>query len=113
MTRQDPAQVVCFHSGLVSAESRSPNRRGGLVHSTRKTQLRIVAIGAAMTMLVAACGGSSKKSNSSSGGNAGTVNTTPVPQGGTLTVGAEQEPDCLDFLSSCAGASWGSWTVQI
>jgi len=66
-----------------------------------------------MTMLVAACGGSSKKSNSSSGGNAGTVNTTPVPQGGTLTVGAEQEPDCLDFLSSCAGASWGSWTVQI
>jgi len=66
-----------------------------------------------MTMLVAACGGSSKKSSSTSGGNAGTVNTTPVPTGGTLTIGAEQEPDCLDFLSSCAGASWGSWTAQI
>jgi peptide/nickel transport system substrate-binding protein len=84
------------------------------VHSNRKIQLRIVAFAATMTLLVAACGGSSKKSNgNTSGGNAGTVNTTAVPTGGTLTIGAEQEPDCLDFLSSCAGASWGSWTAQI
>jgi peptide/nickel transport system substrate-binding protein len=84
------------------------------VHSNRKTQLRIVAIAATMTMLVAACGGSSKKSSGdTSGGNAPTVNTATVPSGGTITIGAEQEPDCLDFLSSCAGASWGSWTTQI
>jgi len=32
--------------------------------------------------------------------------------GGTITVGAEQEPDCADWISSCAGASWGEWTMQ-
>lgn len=29
--------------------------------------------------------------------------------GGTLAIGAEQEPDCLDWISSCAGSSWGAW----
>jgi peptide/nickel transport system substrate-binding protein len=83
------------------------------VHSTPKLRVSVIAILAAMTLLVAACGSSSKNSGSSSGGNSGTVNTAPVSQGGTLTIAAEQEPDCLDFLSSCAGASWGSWPVQI
>jgi len=70
-----------------------------------------MAVLAAVGLLAAACGSSSKSSSNSPSG--GTVNTTPVPQGGTLTIGAEQEPDCLDFISSCAGASWGSWPVQI
>src|SRR5262245_59976467 len=116
MTRHNPAQVVCFQPGHGKTVVRSPIRRGGrgLVHSNRKTQLQIVAFAAAMVMLVAACGGSSKKSNSSNqGGSGATVNTATVPSGGTLTIGAEQEPDCLDFLSSCARSSWGSWTAQI
>jgi peptide/nickel transport system substrate-binding protein len=41
------------------------------------------------------------------------VNTTPVPQGGTLTVGAEQEPDCFDWIGSCSGLQWGTWIAQI
>ena len=32
--------------------------------------------------------------------------------GGTITLGAEQEMDCADWISSCAGASWGEWTMQ-
>jgi peptide/nickel transport system substrate-binding protein len=82
------------------------------VDSTPKFRLSIVAVVSVMTLLAAACG-SSSKSSSSSGGSSNTVNTAPVTQGGTLTIGAEQETDCLDFLSSCASSSWGSWTVQI
>ena len=31
--------------------------------------------------------------------------------GGTLVLGAEQEPDCVDWVSSCAGSSWGFWMI--
>lgn len=31
-------------------------------------------------------------------------------EGGTLVIGAEQEPDCLDLIGSCSGAAWGYWT---
>jgi peptide/nickel transport system substrate-binding protein len=34
-------------------------------------------------------------------------------EGGTLVLGAEQEPDCADWISSCAGASWGYWTMNV
>lgn len=34
-------------------------------------------------------------------------------KGGTITIGAEQEPDCLDFVGSCSGSSWGFWTVAV
>src|SRR5689334_7632187 len=88
--------------------------RGGSVLSTHKSRLSLMAVLSAIALVAAACGSSSKSSNgSSSGGSGNTVNTAPVPQGGTMTIAAEQEPDCLDFLSSCAGASWGSWPVQI
>ena len=36
-----------------------------------------------------------------------------VSTGGSITIGAEQEPDCLDFVGSCSGASWGYWTVAV
>jgi peptide/nickel transport system substrate-binding protein len=55
-------------------------------------------------MLVAACSSSSKTSTS---GN------TTAPQGGTLTIGAEQEPDCMDWTDQCAGSSWGYWMANV
>jgi len=61
----------------------------------------------ALSLVAAACG-SSKKSNSAAGG--GTTTTAPVKQGGDLVFGAEQEPDCADWMGSCAGASWGQYT---
>ncbi|MFN8015014.1 MAG: peptide ABC transporter substrate-binding protein [Acidimicrobiia bacterium] len=36
-----------------------------------------------------------------------------VSKGGTITIGAEQEPDCLDFVGSCSGSSWGFWMVAV
>jgi peptide/nickel transport system substrate-binding protein len=30
---------------------------------------------------------------------------------GTLSIGAEQEPDCADVINSCGGSSWGYWMM--
>jgi peptide/nickel transport system substrate-binding protein len=35
-----------------------------------------------------------------------------VKQGGDITLGAEQEPDTMDWISSDAGAAWGVYTVE-
>ena len=32
--------------------------------------------------------------------------------GGQIVIGAEQEPDCADWIDACAGESWGLWTMQ-
>jgi peptide/nickel transport system substrate-binding protein len=42
-----------------------------------------------------------------------TLSADQVGQGGELTIGAEQEPDCLDFLDLCSGSSWGFWMVAV
>ena len=31
---------------------------------------------------------------------------------GQIVIGAEQEPDCADWIDECAGASWGVFTMQ-
>ncbi|HEX4493113.1 MAG TPA: ABC transporter substrate-binding protein [Acidimicrobiia bacterium] len=73
--------------------------------------MRLVAVVATVAIVLAACG--SSKSNGS--GNSGGATTTKAPKivdGGTLTVGAEQEPDCFDWIDACGGSSWGSWMGQ-
>ena len=45
-------------------------------------------------------------------------NATPEPSdvavvdGGELVIGAEQEPDCADWIATCAGSIWGSYIMQ-
>ncbi len=61
-----------------------------------------------LALLASACGKDDKK-------DAGSTSTTAdasVPKGGTLVIGAEQEPDCLDFISSCSGSTWGDYMVK-
>lgn len=36
----------------------------------------------------------------------------PVKQGGSLVIGAEQEPDCADWIATCAGSIWGTYLMQ-
>jgi peptide/nickel transport system substrate-binding protein len=61
----------------------------------------------ALSLVLAACGSSSK---TGTGGNSTTsVFSGEVPQGGKIVVGAEQEPDCLDWIGSCAGSQWASY----
>lgn len=78
----------------------------------------------AVSLAAAACG-SSGTSNDNSAGTTGTTGSTggttattadagpaTAGGGGVITVGAEQEPDCMDWINSCAGSSWGSWMVN-
>ena len=36
----------------------------------------------------------------------------PVGQGGSLVIGAEQEPDCTDWIAVCAGSLWGQYIME-
>jgi peptide/nickel transport system substrate-binding protein len=76
---------------------------------------RTIAIVAVVGLVGAAC---SKKTptvtNSSSGPVATTsapVETTAPPQGGSVVFGAEQWPDCVNPITSCAAASWTYYSV--
>lgn len=62
----------------------------------------------AISMVGAACG------SDDDGDKGATSDTTSVevPKGGTLVIGAEQEPDCVDFISSCSGSTWGDYMVK-
>ena len=78
---------------------------------TRRTPVRLLIAGLAAATVLAACGSSSKSSNSGSGSTTSFSGT--VPQGGAITIGAEQEPDCFDWLGTCAGSSWGYWMAEV
>jgi peptide/nickel transport system substrate-binding protein len=60
---------------------------------------------------LAACGSSDKPNTS--GGTTTSTFSGEVPQGGKIVVGAEQEPDCFDWIGSCSGSSWGQYMAQI
>ena len=67
----------------------------------------------AVSMVAASC---SKSGTSSSTGTTvaggGSTTTVAAKQGGDITLGAEQEPDCMDWIGACAGAAWGVYTVE-
>jgi len=62
----------------------------------------------ALAVVAAACGTTDKSSSKKPTDDV----STSVPDSGTLVIGAEQEPACADWISSCAGAVWGVWTMQ-
>jgi len=80
--------------------------------------LQLVGLLFVATLVVSACS-SDKKSGTAAGSGSGSSSsssssfTGTVPNGGTLIVGAEQEPDCLDWVGSCSGSSWGYWMVAV
>ncbi|MBV8980253.1 MAG: peptide ABC transporter substrate-binding protein, partial [Acidimicrobiia bacterium] len=76
-------------------------------HVRHSSPLLAVLLG--LALVAAACGGGSSgnKTTSNQGSNSN------VPAGGTLVVGAEQEPDCMDWIGSCSGSSWGYWIANV
>jgi len=95
------------------------------LRNTRATG-RTIAVLLGVAFIAAACGSSSKTSSpttaaptaTTSGSGATTTaapaaTTTPPKTGGTITLGNEQEPDCLDWMGSCGGSSWGFWAVGV
>lgn len=41
------------------------------------------------------------------------ANEWTVLKGNGIIAAAEQEPDCTDWIASCAGASWGNWILKV
>ncbi len=94
-----------------------------MVRSRRLLSFLALLLGFAL--LAASCGGSEDEEGGDTpsgeegdgGGDEGETTTTvdpdSIPEGGDLVLGAEQEPDCADWISSCAGASWGYWTMNV
>ncbi len=70
---------------------------------------------AAAAVVLAGCssGTSSNPSTSSSPATSASASTAALQQGGTVVIGAEQEPDCMDWIASCAGSIWGSYMAQV
>ena len=59
-------------------------------------------------LFAAACGSDSKKSSSSSSSSSA---SDEAKKGGTITLGAEQWPACLNPITQCANSSWLHWAV--
>jgi peptide/nickel transport system substrate-binding protein len=64
-----------------------------------------------VSLLAAACG------DDDDDGDAGDTSTTEAPDsggnaGGTITLGAEQFPECLNPITACANSSWMHWAVD-
>ena len=72
--------------------------------------LQLLALILGLSLIAAACGDDDDSSASSSGDGSQDVATQ---EGGELVLGAEQEPDCMDWTASCSGASWGFWTANV
>jgi peptide/nickel transport system substrate-binding protein len=80
--------------------SKSPLRT--VVPSSRRVLVAALAVTALVGSL-AAC------TSSSSTPEPGDV---AVVDGGEIVIGAEQEPDCADWIATCAGSIWGSYIMQ-
>jgi peptide/nickel transport system substrate-binding protein len=85
--------------------------RSSNLRTKRKFALQLLALLSAVAIVGVACGGDDDDSTGASGGNTSSSAATEVPTGGTLVVGAEQEPDCVAWIRTCAGSSWGYWMM--
>jgi peptide/nickel transport system substrate-binding protein len=79
-----------------------------VVRGTRQGwSLRFLAGIAGLALVASACSGGGSKAKS-----ARTSTATTIPNGGTLTIGAEQEPKCADWIDACSSQIWGSWILE-
>ncbi|MGQ0430927.1 MAG: ABC transporter substrate-binding protein [Microthrixaceae bacterium] len=76
----------------------------------KRRGFKLLALFFGLSLVAAACGSDDKKSEGTDG-STDTTQAPEIPEGGDLVIGAEQEPDCVDWISSCAGSSWGSWMM--
>jgi peptide/nickel transport system substrate-binding protein len=65
--------------------------------------VKALAVLMAAAAIMAACGDDSKKSADT---------TVGAKKGGTITIGVEQEWDCLDYMGSCGGSTYGAWAIE-
>jgi len=71
--------------------------------------IRKRAVLVAVAGLIAAASACASNSSATS-----STSDSPVAakDGGSIVIGAEQEPDCADWLGTCAGSIWGNYIMQ-
>jgi peptide/nickel transport system substrate-binding protein len=77
--------------------------------SRSKRSVSVIALLAVLAIVLAACG-----SSSSSKGNDSSTTKAAAPtdnSSGTLTVGAEQDAACADWVDQCASSAEGNWMM--
>lgn len=84
---------------------------------TRRRSTKLLSAFACLTLVLAACGDDDEGDEGSEGSD-----TTAAPggegggeegaSGGTLVIGAEQFPECLNPVSQCANSSWMHWAAD-
>src|SRR5262245_43935235 len=80
------------------------------MRSERAWHLRLFAVLTVLALFVAACGGDDDDSATEDTGGG---DSEEVAEGGELVVGAEQEPECVAWIKSCSGSSWGFWMMGV
>jgi peptide/nickel transport system substrate-binding protein len=63
-------------------------------------------------MIAVSCSKSSSTTSTTTTAGNGPTTTSAAKQGGDVVLGAEQEPDCMDWIDACASAAWGIYTVE-
>ena len=83
----------------------------------KRKWLRPLAAFTVLALVATACGGDDDDDDSTgtTGGEEATTTTeaVDVPEGGELVIGAEQEPDCVAWILTCSGSSWGYWMMGV
>lgn len=73
-----------------------------------RSRVVLLSLFAALALVAAGCG-----DNADDEGTTTETTAVEVPSGGTLTLAAEQEPDCTDWIATCSGSSWGFWMMNV
>src|ERR1700733_11290038 len=87
------------------------DKAGEVCVSRSKRSVTVIALLAVLAIVLAACGSSS----SSSKGKTTSTTKAAAPthnSSGTLTVGAEQDAACADWINQCASSSWGAYMMM-
>jgi peptide/nickel transport system substrate-binding protein len=82
------------------------------MRSERAWYLRLFALLTVFVLIAAACGGDDDDDGTAEPGTE-EDGGGDVPEGGELVIGAEQEPDCVAWIKSCSGSSWGYWMMGV
>ncbi|MFJ6983132.1 MULTISPECIES: peptide ABC transporter substrate-binding protein [unclassified Streptomyces] len=82
-------------------------QRSGRTRTSVRPRRATAAAALSLGVVLAGC-------TTSGGGQAGTTTNpvVPVKEGGSLVIGAEQEPDCADWISVCSGSIWGDYLMR-
>jgi peptide/nickel transport system substrate-binding protein len=76
--------------------------------------IKLLALVFCFGLLAAACGSDKKSSSPNASGSSSSTGGSSDTQkkGGTLILGAEQWPDCINPITQCANSSWMHWAVD-